>query len=103
VEPFISVGTAVAQLVGFGYRCFYVHPAGLLPFEVQGTPSGDAARPGCSEGLPFCARHRLYNRQFWSNVLCAASPEEDLWLDWLADAMVSPFAKREQLLKRPGA
>ena len=40
--------------------------------RIAGTPAGDAARPvsDCHEGLPFCARWRLYNRQFWSNIFC---------------------------------
>ena len=69
----VTVGEVVGRMRGHGYTCFYVTPWGLLPFEVPATPSGDKERPGCSEGLPFCARHRLYNRQFWvSSVPCAA-------------------------------
>jgi FkbM family methyltransferase len=65
MKVFVSVGDVVQQLVAFGYRCAYVSPWGLLPFETPGTPSGDKAFPGCKEGLPACARHRLYNRQVW--------------------------------------
>ena len=98
VPALITVGAVARDLAGFGYKCHYVTPWGLLPFELPGTPSGDAARPGCGEGLPFCARWRLYDRQFWSNVLCAASPEEDASVAWLADALVNPSARREALL-----
>lgn len=103
VSPFVGVGDVVGGLVRAGYRCAYVHRRGLLPFEVQGTPSGDAARAAaeCHEGLPLCARWRLYNRHFWSNILCA-SPSEDKWFDWLADTLVDPDETREALLKRPG-
>jgi hypothetical protein len=100
-ERFISVGAVVRGLAVHGYRCFYVHPRGLLPFEAEGTPTGDAWRTDCHEGLPFCARHRLYNRAFWSNILCGAA-SEGVWLDWLMDAMTSPTDTRETLLKRPG-
>ena len=98
MEAFVSVGEVVQNLVGFGYRCAYVTPWGLIPFETPGTPGGDKAFPGCKEGLPFCARHRLYNRQVWSNVLCGATPEEDPLWDWMSDTLVGPFRKREELL-----
>ena len=98
VKNFVSVGDVVQQMMGFGYKCAYVTPWGLLPFEMPGTPSGDKSLPGCKEGLPFCARHRLYNRQVWSNVICGATPEEDLFWDWLSDALVGPYRKREDLL-----
>ena len=65
LKKLISVGEVVTQLARHGYKCHYVSPWGLLPFEIEGTETGDAPRPGCNEGLPFCARHRLYNRQFW--------------------------------------
>ena len=99
---FVGVGAAVRALAAHGYRCFYAHGLGLIPFVAAGTPQGEAARPAadCHEGLPFCARWRLYDRQFWSNVLCGA-PSETLWLDWLADAMVAPDETRERLLRRP--
>jgi FkbM family methyltransferase len=98
LPSFVSVGAVVARLGALGYACHYVSPWGLVPFEVPGTPGGDAPRPGCSEGLPFCARWRLYDRQFWSNVLCAASPEEDASVQWLGNALVNPSARREELL-----
>lgn len=101
VAPFISVGAAVRALIAHGYRCYYLHARGLVPFVTEGTPAGEAARPvaECHEGLPFCARWRLYDRQFWSNVFCGA-PATHIWLDWLADAAVSPTETRDKLLRR---
>lgn len=99
LSPAITVGDVAAEMHAMGYACFFTHFEGLVPLPVKGTPAGDAPRPGCSEGLPFCARHRLYNRKFWSNVLCAA-PSEAPWVDWLQDALVSPVITREALLSR---
>jgi hypothetical protein len=65
LEKFVTVGDVVQQMVEFGYKCAYTTPWGLVPFETPGTPEGDKGFPGCNEGLPFCARHRLYNRQVW--------------------------------------
>ena len=89
------------ELVAHGYRCFYLHARGLVPFASKGTPQGEAARPvsDCHEGLPFCARWRLYNRQFWSNIFCGVR-SESAWLDWIADAAVSPTETRDKLLRR---
>jgi FkbM family methyltransferase len=100
-SPFVGVGDAVRALAAHGYRCFYLHSRGLVPFASRGTPAGDAARPvsDCHEGLPFCARWRLYNRQFWSNIFCGAR-SESAWLDWIADAAVSPTETRDKLLRR---
>ena len=99
--PFVGVGDAVRALVAHGYRCFYLHARGLVPFASKGTPQGEAARPvsDCHEGLPFCARWRLYNRQFWSNIFCGVR-SESAWLDWIADAAVSPTETRDKLLRR---
>ena len=99
VSEFISVGRVVRDFRDMGYRCFYTHSRGLIPFLSEGTADGDRARPKsiCHEGLPFCARHRIYNRQFWSNVFCAAPTEVDS-LDWLLDAYVPPGTTRESLL-----
>jgi len=98
VAEFVSVGDVVQRLVDVGYKCAYVTPWGLMPFETKGTPSGDKGFPGCNEGLPQCARHRLYNRQVWSNILCAATPEEDLFVAWLSEALLSPYRTREEML-----
>jgi FkbM family methyltransferase len=101
VSPFISVGHTVRILVAHGYRCYYLHARGLVPFVSEGTVAGNAARPvaECHEGLPFCARWRLYDRQFWSNVFCGA-PATHIWLDWLADAVISPTETSDKLLRR---
>ena len=99
VSPLVTVGAAVRELVSFGYTCFYMHTKGLIPFPSRGTPAGDAARPAaaCHEGLPFCARWRVYDRQFWSNVFCAAPTEAGI-MDWLQDAIVPPMTTRAELL-----
>jgi FkbM family methyltransferase len=99
VVPFIGVGDVVAELTSLGYTCFYSHHRGLIPFASRGTPAGERARPvsECHEGLPFCAWWRVYSRQFWSNVLCAAPTEQDT-LGWLLDAYVAPGTTRESLL-----
>jgi FkbM family methyltransferase len=98
IHPFITVGDVVKDLAKNGYKCFYMHFNGLIPFPYEGSPEGDRARPVtvCHEGLPRCARHRLYNRQFWSNILCGAQ-EEEAWLDWLQEATVSPLTTKETL------
>ena len=101
VDPFRSVGDVVGSLHAEGYTCFYMHPLGLIPYITANTPEGDRARPAsaCHEGLPFCARHRFYNRQFWSNIFCGG-PEEKEWLNWLQDTLLSPTSTRELLLKK---
>ena len=98
IHPFISVGDVVKDLAKYGYKCFYMNFYGLIPFPNEGSIEGDRARPVtvCHEGLPWCARHRLYNRQFWSNILCGAK-EEEAWLDWLQETTVSPSTTRKSL------
>jgi FkbM family methyltransferase len=98
INPFIHVGDVVKDLSNNGYKCFYMHFYGLIPFPYEGSAEGDRARPVsvCHEGLPFCARHRLYNRQFWSNILCGAK-EEEPWLEWLQETAVSPMTTKESL------
>jgi len=75
-----------------------MHFYGLIPFPYEGSTEGDRASPVdvCHEGLPRCVRHRLYNRQFWSNILCG-SREEEAWLDWLQEAAVSPMTTKKSL------
>jgi FkbM family methyltransferase len=97
--PFVSVGDVAAWMKGWGYDCWYIHALGLIPFEVAGTPGGERERADCGEGLPWCARARLYDRQFWSNVLCAAMPAERGWMEWLADAAVRPGVTKRGLLR----
>jgi FkbM family methyltransferase len=98
IHPTIYVGDVVKDLAKKGYQCFYMHFYGLIPFPYEGSSEGNRARPVdvCHEGLPRCARHRLYNRQFWSNILCG-SKEEEAWLDWLQEAAVSPMTTKESL------
>jgi FkbM family methyltransferase len=98
IHPLIYVGDVVKDLAKNGYKCFYMHFYGLIPFPYEGSIEGDRARPVsvCHEGLPLCARHRLYNRQFWSNILCG-SKDEEAWLEWLQEAAVSPMTTKESL------
>jgi hypothetical protein len=51
------------------------------------------------QGL-HCSLFSFYARPFFfqSNILCGATPEEDLLWDWLSDTLVGPFRKREELL-----
>ena len=70
MEKFVTVGDVVQQLASFSYKCFYISHWGLIPFELPNTASGDKGYPGCREGLPQCARHRLYNRQVWVRFAC---------------------------------
>jgi len=97
--PFITVGEVAKWMKGWGYDCWYIHQLGLIPFEVEGTPGGDRERADCGEGLPWCSRARLYDRQFWSNVLCAAMPAQRGWMDWLADAAVRPGVTKRGLMR----
>jgi FkbM family methyltransferase len=98
VSPLVLVGDAVRAIEVHGYRCFYMHLKGLIPFPALGTPAGDRVRPvtECHEGGAFCARGRVYERQFWSNILCGLNDEAEL--GWLQDSLVPPRTTREELL-----
>lgn len=96
------VGAVVSDLHSLGYACWYVHPWGLIHFPVPGTPEGD--RPfeePCQQGVGRCARHRLYDRGFWSNVLCSLDGDTDVQMRWLADAMLPLDQDAASLMKRP--
>jgi len=96
-EPRQTVGQAVAYVAGHGYKCYFVHPKGLVPIPVMGTPEGERAHAGCKKGNVECARWRIYDRAFWSNVLCAAD-EEQHWVHWLSDVILSPYATKTKLM-----
>ena len=74
---FVGVGGAAKWLRGFGYECFFIHAMGLIPLEAEGTPSGERARADCGEGLPSCARWRLYDRLFWGSVAACNAHDPD--------------------------
>ena len=101
VSPFITVGAVAGEIARAGYKCYYASAWGLIPFPTAGTPEGDALEEGCTPTYyAKCSRASLYSRQFWSNILCARTPEDDAWVEWMEDALVSPLETRERLLKR---
>ena len=97
----ITLGYAVFDIARHGYKCFYISAWGLIPIPIAGSPEGEALEEGCVPTYyANCKRSRLYSRQFWSNIICARTPEDDVWVDWLQDAFMSPFETKETLLKR---
>ena len=102
VSPFVSVGDVVREMGGWGYKCWYMSPWGLFPFPTPGSAEGEVPMRGCTPTIyaPSCARWRLYSRQFWSNILCAASPEEDEWMAWIEEVTLEPRTSREKLLAK---
>jgi FkbM family methyltransferase len=96
------VGEVARDFFSLGYACWYVHPFGLIPFLVEGTPEGDEQyEDPCGDGEGRCSRHRIYDRGFWSNVLCALDGATDPWMRWMEDTQVPPDQDHDSLMRRP--
>lgn len=93
-----TVGQVVTELSKLHYPCWYITPWGLIPFPAHGTPEGDRQyETPCKQGASLCSRHSLYDRAFWSTLLCALEGETDEWFDWLQDATLRPRSTTSSL------